>query len=154
MAGLRGFIKKLQRADDAVKRRFYFGGAFIAMMLVFGSWLVYIQYYSPFPYLSEVRNPESAEEKEGFGHTFQTGLQTLWNDMRNSGSGFATEIGKPFGFVGEQIGKTRDIVIETPEENIPRENGTSSSATSSNPGENASGTMLENPTSTGNTPSL
>jgi hypothetical protein len=64
MKRLRASIRNIRRADDSVKRRFYYGGAVFFMALVIGGWFIFVQIYPPLPRANENVEEESMKEEK------------------------------------------------------------------------------------------
>jgi hypothetical protein len=126
MKRLRASIRNIRRADDSVKRRFYYGGAVFFMALVIGGWFIFVQIYPPLPRANENVEEESIkEEKTSSANTFALGFQTIQENMARLWGENQKALENQFGNVGDELSKTRDIVIQAPEENFYFENGES-----------------------------
>jgi hypothetical protein len=119
MRKAREFIHELRRSDDARKRRFYYGGVVVSMALVIALWFLYISVWSPLP----STRPRAAEGRaeSGISRTFRKGFEAIGLDISRAW-------GKITGRFGSEVFKTRDIVIEKPEEGFSFPTSTASSS--------------------------
>lgn len=122
MKRLRASIRNIRRADDSVRRRFYYGGAFLAMLIVIGGWLIFVQIYPPLPRAQESTETKATKENGTTPSTFALGFQTIQENMGRLWEKNQKALEERFGNVSDELSKTRDIVIEVPEENFYFEN--------------------------------
>ncbi len=116
MKRLKTFIKKLQRSDDKVKRRWYTGGAVLSMAIVLVLWTFYL---SKFVTQSQPEETTPSKETEtsraGAWETFKKGFEAIGEDTRARFKNPDNAFGGALGGIGGKINETRDILIETPE---------------------------------------
>ena len=80
----RGGLKKIQRADDRTKRRYLVILSFLAMIIVLGFWLFYLQITLPQPARdTAVAAAEPAENGNGFFKTIGRGAENIINNLKN-----------------------------------------------------------------------
>jgi len=117
MKKLKTFVKKLQRSDDARKRRWYFGTAVVAMSLVIFMWGLYVSAFIT-DEESAAASIESQAGETGLFRTFGLGWQKMREEALRQFQNRDNTFGGAIGGLAEKAGETNDIVVESPESNF------------------------------------
>jgi len=116
-------MRKIQRADTTIKRRWFLGSAAVSFVVVLAVWVVYVS--SAIVPLSE-RTPE--KNPSSFGSTFKTGIENLTRELGEKYDGLKKNLDKNLKIIEEKMTETNTITIEgentapfvpAPLENIP-----------------------------------
>lgn len=80
---LKKYLSKIQNSDEATKKRWLIASSAVAMILVIGLWLIYINWTIK----SIGDNIEKQNAEPGFWQIFKTGLKVVcksaWNNIEN-----------------------------------------------------------------------
>lgn len=118
-------IKKLQRADDATKKRWLFGATAISMIFVITLWIFYLNMTLP-NVNKEVKNAEV--DKENLGETFKNGFRAISGDFQGKFDELKSQFNNYFDSLKSEVLENNEFLIEptsteefqpTPNEAIP-----------------------------------
>lgn len=120
MKRVKVFIKKLQRANDERKRRWYIGTAVLLMAFILATWGWYISSFVIKKDSTEAtqNDASSLETETGFLKTLQRGWSSISSDMVERFQNPKNSFGGAIGGIAEKANETRDILIEAPESNF------------------------------------
>lgn len=115
MKRIRTFFRKLQKSDDARKRRWYFGLSVISISVVLTLWGWYVS-----AFVALERSEEAIEEKAqgNFLQIMQRGWREVGNNMIENTKIQEGFFGAAIGDVAKKASETHDILIEAPESNF------------------------------------
>lgn len=120
MKRLNAFIRKLQRADDGRKRKWYVGLSAVSMACVLLIWGWYIS-----AFVAGRGSPEAPQgnatptgETGGFLETMRRGWEAVRGGVTEQFENPENSFGGAIGGIAEKANETRDILIETPESNF------------------------------------
>lgn len=123
-ARIKHLILKLQRADNAVKRRWFFGGTTISFVIVFVLWISYVSLA-----ILPLSEKASSDTEGSFGSTFKTGIENLTNDLGKKYDAFKKNLDASIQTIEKKVTETNTITINgtdtapfvpVPLENIPK----------------------------------
>ncbi len=120
MKRLNAFIRKLRRADDGKKRRWFIGSAVVSIACVLLIWGWYVS-----AFVAGGGSPEAPQgnatptgETVGFWETMQSGWEAVRGGVTEQFENQENSFGGAIGGIAEKANETRDILIETPESNF------------------------------------
>lgn len=108
---IENFISELQRSDDVRKKRWLYGSATLAIFLIVGLWLVYLNFtiFSSGGFKVE----GESEKKDSVFKTFARGLGVIKAEVGERGGSLAGDLSKSIGAVKEQAEKQNGFIIES-----------------------------------------
>lgn len=118
-------IKKLQRADDATKKRWLFGATTISMIFVIALWIFYLNMTLP-SINKETKNAEVNEES--LSGIFKNGLGVISGDFQGKFNELKFQFNHKLDSFKNEIQKNNELLIEpmstqefqpTPNEIVP-----------------------------------
>lgn len=104
---IRAFTRKLQRADTAVKRRWFFGSAAVSFVFVFAAWIIYVSNA-----IVPISGRTQSETSTSFGSTFKAGIGNLTKDLGQKYDVFKKNLDKNLKIIEEKITETNTITID------------------------------------------
>lgn len=104
---IRAFTRKLQRANTATKRRWFFGSAAISFVFVFAAWVVYVSNA-----IVPMSGRTQSENSTSFGSTFKAGIENLTRDLGQKYDIFRKNLDKNLKIIEEKITETNTITID------------------------------------------
>lgn len=117
---LRKFVKRLQKSDDATKKRWFIGGSVISMIFVITLWLLSLQINTPTLVAKEElqklkATAKTEETQSSMLDTFENGIYNIAEDLKTKYETFKEQLGNNFSSLKSKIEKTNDISIENTE---------------------------------------
>ena len=111
--GVERYIRRLQKSDNAVKRRWLIGAVTITMVCIIVLWVVYLDVTLPSVITEvpeEIRVPETGDD--GVMATFMRGLGVVTQRIQNGIVNSIEQIWKAIGYVREVVLGGREFSIE------------------------------------------
>ncbi len=104
-------LKKLQRADDATKKRWLFGATAISMILVITLWVFYLNMTLP-SINKETKPAEAAGNGEDLGGTFKNGFRVIGGDAQKQFEGIKSQFNQYFNSVKSGVLQNNEVLVE------------------------------------------
>lgn len=116
----RKFIKRLQKSDDVIKKRWFVGGSVVSMIFVIALWLLSMQINTPtLVAKEESQKPKTTakteEAQDSIFGTFENGIYNIAEDLKTKYVSFKEQIGDGVGSFKSKIEKTNDMSIKNTE---------------------------------------
>ena len=111
--GVERYIRRLQKSDNAVKRRWLIGAVTITMVCIIVLWVVYLDVTLPSVITEvseEIRAPETGDD--GVMATFMRGLGVVTQHIQNGIVSSIDQFWKVIGYVREVVLGGREFSIE------------------------------------------
>ena len=111
--GVERYIRRLQKYDNAAKRRWLIGAVTITMVCIIVLWVVYLDVTLPSVITEvpeEIRAPETGDD--GVMATFMRGLGVVTQRIQNGIVSSIEQFWKAIGYVRETVSGGREFSIE------------------------------------------
>lgn len=113
-------IKRIQKSDESIKKRWFIGGSVVSMIFVIALWLLSLQINTPaLVAQEESQKPKTTSKTEEtqnsvFG-TFENGLLNIAEDLKTKYRTLKEQLGGGLNSLKSKIEKTNDISIGSTE---------------------------------------
>ena len=119
---MKNFIEKLQKSNEATKKKWLIILTVLAMIVVIGFWLAYLNLTIPKMPTKEVAM-QTDQQKSGFFTIFKAGVDSVFSQIKERTK-------NAFNFFKEKAETERDVYVEKKSQNFILEEEATSTATS------------------------